>query len=52
MNLTQIEKLISMAYKDMADEDNFDYDFVMGCLAEAQAIVQGDTGSFDNQEGV
>jgi hypothetical protein len=50
--MNQVEKLINAAYQDMSDEDNFDYDFVMGCLAEAQALLQGDTGSFDNQEYV
>lgn len=50
--MNPVEKLVSIAYQNMADEDNFDYDFVLGCLAEAQARLQGDTGSFDNQEDV
>jgi len=44
-----VEKLLSEAYNDMTS-DNFDYDFVVGCLAEALARVQGDSGSFDIME--
>ena len=47
--MEQIEKLWVQAYNDMAS-DSFDFDFVFGCLAEALARVQGDVGSFDNQE--
>jgi len=47
--MEQIEKLLTMAYNDMAS-DNFDHDFVVGCLAEALARVQGDVGSFDIME--
>ena len=46
--MNKVEKLITAAYQNMDDEGNFDYDFVAGCLAEAQAILQGDMASFDN----
>jgi hypothetical protein len=49
MNVEKIEKLLVMAYNDMTS-DNFDHDFVSGCIAEALARVQGDTGSFDIME--
>ena len=49
IDITKVEKLLTMAYNDMTS-DNFDHDFVVGCLAEALARVQGDSGSFDNQE--
>jgi len=49
MDITKVEKLLTLAYNDMSS-DNFDHDFVAGCIAEALARVQGDTGSFDNQD--
>ena len=47
--MPEVEKLLFEAYSDITS-DNFDHDFVVGCLAEALARVQGDVGSFDNQE--
>jgi len=47
--MDKIEKLVSMALKDISS-DNFDPDFVSGCLAEALARLQGDWGSFDQVE--
>jgi len=48
--MNQIEKLINIAYQNMTDDDNFDHDFVAGCLAEALLRIQGDWGSFDQVE--
>ena len=45
---TIIAKLLNMAYQNMTD-DNFDHDYVLGCIAEAKAIAEGDESSFDNQ---
>jgi hypothetical protein len=47
--MEQIEKLLTMAYNDMSS-DSFDFDFVFGCITEALARVQGDSGSFDIME--
>ena len=49
MTLNEISKLLSAAYENMVS-DNFEFDFVVGCIAEALAIADGDSGSFDNQE--
>jgi hypothetical protein len=49
IDIAKVEKLLTMAYSDMTS-DNFDHDFVVGCIAEALARVQGDTGSFDIME--
>jgi hypothetical protein len=49
IDTVKVEKLLTMAYNDMTS-DNFDHDFVVGCIAEALARVQGDTGSFDIME--
>jgi len=51
MNTQNIERLIEAAYQDMTGDD-MDHDFVIGCLAEALARIQNDTGAFDNQEGL
>ena len=47
--MDKIEQLLIDAYKDL---ENGYIDDAMGCIAEALARVQGDTGSFDNQEGI
>jgi hypothetical protein len=47
--MDKIEQLLIDAYSALQDED---FDIAFGCVAEALARVQGDTGSFDNQEGV
>jgi len=44
--VNRAEGLIQAAIGNM-DSDDFDFDFVNGCLAEALAIMQGDWGSFD-----
>jgi len=41
------EGLLQAAYGNL-NSDNFDHDFVNGCLAEALAIMQGDWASFDD----
>ena len=47
-NMTRIAELLDLAYANLLS-DNFDHDFVVGCVAEAKAIAEGDKGSFDNQ---
>ena len=46
--MNSIVNLLDMAYENMTS-DNFDHDYVMGCIAHAKAIAEGDEGSFDNQ---
>ena len=48
MNVIKIEALLVLAYEALTKDD--DTDTAIGCIAEALARVQGDTGSFDNQE--
>jgi len=51
IDINEVEKLLDTAYNEITGDD-CDIDFVAGCIAEALARVQGDTGSFDNQEGI
>ena len=46
--MKRIAKLLDFAYANLLS-DNFDHDFVVGCVAEAKAIAEGDESSFDNQ---
>jgi len=41
--------LLRAAYGNL-NSDNFEHDFVVGCIAEALAIMDGDLGSFDQLE--
>ena len=47
-NMNRIAEVLDLAYANLLS-DNFDHDFVVGCVAEAKAIAEGDEGSFDNQ---
>ena len=48
MNINMIAKLLDLAHTNLLS-DNFDHDFVVGCVAEAKAIAEGDESSFDNK---
>jgi hypothetical protein len=47
MNTKRVIKLLDMAYQSAIDND--DMDMVIGCIAEAKAIVEEDFSTFDNQ---
>lgn len=44
----RIAKLLNTVYENLLS-DNFDHDFVVGCVAEAKALAEGDESSFDTQ---
>jgi hypothetical protein len=48
MNINMIAKLLDLAHTNLLS-DNFDHAFVVGCVAEAKAIAEGDESSFDNK---
>ena len=50
--MNRVEHLLNVAYKVLNDDMQeayplVDLDEAIGCIAEALAIVQGDSGSFD-----
>ena len=47
MNLNRIAALLNAAYDNLTGKHHPDHDFVIGCIAEAKALAEGDTGSFD-----
>lgn len=50
--MNRIEHLLNVAYKNLNEEMQeayplVDLDEAIGCIAEALALIQGDSGSFD-----
>ena len=40
--LNEIAKLLDIAYKELLQEGELDFDTILGCVAEAKAIAEGD----------
>ena len=41
--IQSIAKLLDMAYENMTS-DNFEHDYVLGCIAHAKALAEGEIG--------
>lgn len=49
--MNKIQELLQQAYDNMTS-DNFEFDFVLGLIAHAKAVAEGDYSSFDNEEDI
>lgn len=58
IDINKVEENLQEAYKNLVealeteDDNGIEINEALGHIAEALARVQGDAGSFDNQEGV
>ena len=56
IDINEVEKNLQEAYgllvNIVGESEHFEVEEALGHIAEALARVQGDAGSFDNQEGV
>lgn len=50
--LNRIAALLNAAYENLTGEHHPDHDAVVGLIAEAKALAEGDAGSFDAQPEV